>query len=224
MKTSSLAALALASSLLTTAGIAAAQPAAFAPGPAPAATVAAQTSVETRHHSINVSPLGLIGGGFNANYEYLSGRHGVIVELGTSDWTSEYTSTVNGQVVEQEETSGRHATLGVGYRLHFGGRQAGWFLGAMLHHNVGTAKIHNVDNGREVNEADIAYQSTTVTANVGRRFMLTRNLNLTARLGVGGAERKVTDDDASATAVAELNDTLDFPLAVDGELSLGWSF
>jgi hypothetical protein len=218
MKTSTLASLALSASLLTTAGVAAAQP---AYGPA---ALTAQTPVESRQHSVNISPLGLLGGGFNANYEYLSGRHGFLAEIGTTRWSSDYTSTVNGQVVEQEEIDGAHATVGIGYRMHFSGRQNSWFVGAMLHQNLGTASIDNMEDGRTVRAEDVAYRSTTLTANGGKRWMLGDHLNLTLRLGVGIAERKVIDDDADPMAAAELQDTIELPLAVDGELSLGWAF
>jgi len=220
MKTSTLAALALSSSLLAAAGVATAQPSSFAPEVSTQATSAA----EHRQHSINVSPLGLVGGGFNANYERLRGHHGLLLEIGATDWTSEYRSTVNGALVEEESVSGRHATIGVGYRLHLSGRQHGWFVGAMLHHNFGSAEIRNMTVGRPVAEDDVAYRSTTLTAHVGKRWMLIGGLNLTARLGFGAADRQVDDDMADATAAAELQDTLDVPVAVDGELSLGWTF
>jgi hypothetical protein len=202
----------------TTIGIAAAQPA------YPPASLTVETPTDPRHHSINVSPLGLVGGGFNANYEYLRGQHGFVAEIGTTSWSSTYKSTVNGVVVEDESIEGRHATVGLGYRWHIRSKQNSLFLGAMLHQNLGTADIHNVDNGVETMDKDIAYRSTTLTATVGKRWMLSDHVNITLRVGLGVAERKVIDDDANEMAKAELQDTIEFPLAADGELSLGWTF
>ena len=224
MKTSTLASFALASTLLASAGLAAAQPAMTA---ADAGAIASSAPApETRVHSINVSPLALLGGGFNLNYEYLTGggHHGFLVEVGSSSWTWERQTTVNGQMVRDEHMDGRHGTIGVGYRYHLRGRQAGGFLGIMLHESRGEADVRAMEDGVSSQDDAIGYTSSTLTVHAGKRWMLTRGLNLTARIGVGSAERKVDDEDADKMAAAELQDTLDIPLAVDGELSLGWTF
>ncbi len=219
MTRSTLAAVALTSTLLATAGLATAQPADVYP------VVAAKAPAAARQHSINVSPLGLIGGGFNANYEYLSrGHHGLLLEIGSGAWVNNHASSRNGVMVSETETDGRHGTVGVGYRYHLRGRQHGMFLGVVLHHNVGTASVRSTKNGQTVAGKDIAYESSTVTAHVGKRWMLTDGLNLTARLGFGSAERTVTDEDADPMAAAALQDSIDVPVAIDGELSLGWTF
>lgn len=216
MTRSLLASLALSTSLLAASGAAVAQPAdtyPAAPAPAP-----------ERVHSINVSPLGLLdGGGFNLNYERLFGSHGLILEVGTTEWSSTSRTTINGDVTDETSIDARHATLGVGYRWHWRGRQNSGFLGVMLHQNLGAADVVLMDGDGRV-EDEVAYRSTTFTGNVGKRWMIGDALNVTLRLGVGTADRQVIDDDADEMAAAELQDVIGIPLAVDGELSLGYTF
>jgi hypothetical protein len=217
MKHTCLAALLASSALLTTAGIATAEPADSGGAPA-------TTRHDARRNAVNLSVLGMLGGGFNLTYERMVGDgDGVVLEVGSTSWRGGSSESIDGRIVRESEIDARHATLGIGYRRHWRGGQHGGFAGVMLHQNVGSADVR-VTDGRDEAADQVAYRSTTLTAHVGKRWMLTDAINLTIRVGAGIADRDVIDTGADPMAVARLADAIDLPLAVDGELSLGYTF
>lgn len=80
----------------------------------------------------------------------------------------------------------------------------------------------------DLNSFEVDYTSFGAVANIGRRWMLTDSLNITGRLGAGFAERSYsTDSDLPGAdeAVTLTEDLVSFfPVTLDGEVSLGWTF
>lgn len=192
----------IASLLVLSPAIAAAQPA-----PAITATAARPEKDDT----LNISPLGLVFGDLALTYEHLfPGGHGLVAEAGFG--------FSNG-----DDTSESHGAAGVGYRWHWRGRQNSGFLGVMVHQAFGSG---------EVSTDEMTYgatlKMTSVTGNIGKRWTLGDAWNITLRLGAGWGHYSVEIDDPSADAQdAEdiLNAALAFlPVAVDGELSVGYAF
>ena len=165
-----------------------------------------------RPHSINLDPMGIVVGAYNANYEYLMGHHGLLAEGGF------YTGG---------DADSRVTTYGaaLGYRWHWRGRQNSGFVGAMLGFSGGSAVAASDDMSSTF---DISVQEASATLNVGKRWQLDMGLNITFRLGAGYAKRwfSTTSMDPDAQeAVETVEDIMAFlPVAFDGELSLGYSF
>jgi hypothetical protein len=175
---------------------------------------AAPLTVEAKSepaNSINVSPLGVLVGDYALTYERLfGGSHGVIVEgIG---------SRSAGDAGSSLQFGG-----GVGYRWHWRGRQNSGFLGLMVAQRFGSGTV--TTNGME---HDLSVRSTTVTANIGKRWALTPQVNVTFRIGAGYGKHVATakDDTMEAKQAEELmNDILSFlPIGFDGELSVGYAF
>ena len=200
-----------ASSLLALAGTAVAQPAAAPIAPA-VATQAAAPAPEAKN-SINVSPLSLLIGGVNINFEhqFKPGR-GVIVEGGAYSF-----SITDGQ----DEVGYRSASLGVGYRYHWNERQHGGFVGAMLAQEMGSADV-SYRSGDEMVTESVSYGRTSLTGNVGYRWMLGDQFNITLRIGIGGAV--VSAESESSTAEDKFTSARGTSGALDGELSFGFNF
>lgn len=181
----------------------------------PAAATAQPLTVthdkQEKDDSINVSPLGLLFGNLAVTYERLfDGGHGLVAEVGYG--------FSNG-----DASSERHGGVGVGYRWHWRGRQDSGFLGVMLHQQVGHGEITTDEM-----TYDASVRLTSLTGNIGKRWMLGDAWNVTLRLGAGWGRYTVDIDEASAEAQQaedELNDILTlFPVAIDGELSVGYAF
>lgn len=161
-------------------------------------------------NSINISPLGALVGNYALTYERLfGGSHGLVVEgIGTRSAGDEGSSLQFG--------------AGVGYRWHWSGKQNSGFLGVMLAQGFGTGEV-------TINQMshDMSVRSTTVTANVGKRWMI-GPANVTFRIGLGYGHHVATakDESQEAQEAEELmNDILAFlPIGVDGELSVGYTF
>lgn len=190
--------------LVAMAGVAEAQPAVQATAPAPAAE---------RHHSVNGNPMGILFGAYGLNYEYLGGSHGLVVEAAYAR---------SGGDTASATTYGG----GAGWRWHWRGRQNSGFLGVMASFSGGTARA--TVSGDMPETFDLSLKQLSVTMNVGKRWQLDSGLNITARLGAGRAKRwfstTSTDPDAQE-AVESVEDVMDLiPIALDGELSLGYSF
>jgi hypothetical protein len=165
-------------------------------------------------NSINVSPLGVLVGNYAVTYERLfGGQHGLIVEgiatIGSND-DGDY-SQFGG---------------GVGYRWHWRGRQNSGFLGIMIAQSFGSGEVTISSGGAEMSHG-MSVRSTTVTGNVGKRWMF-GPVNLTVRLGLGYGHHvaKAKEDTQEAKNAEELmNDILAFlPIGIDGELSVGYTF
>jgi|JI10StandDraft_1071094.scaffolds.fasta_scaffold108125_4 hypothetical protein len=166
-----------------------------------------------RAHSINVNGGRALLGEYVVNYEYLAGHHGAIVEGGAAHDADGATSAT---------TFGAAA----GYRLHWRGRQNSGFVGVMAGFYVGSAAT--TTGGDDPMAVDLTVTELSLTANVGKRWQLANGLNVTWRIGGGYARRWVStssDDPDVAAAAQTVEDVLAFlPIAVDGELSLGYSF
>jgi len=184
--------------------------AAAAPSAAPIA-VTKPAPVE-RVHSVNGNPMGFLFGSYGLTYEHLSGSNGILVEGGFSHSSS-------------GDTSATAYGGAVGYRWHWRGRQNSGFLGINAGFYAGTAAASSEDGSVMT---DMTIRTAQLVMNVGKRWQFDSGLNITARIGGGKAKRWVstesTDPDAQQ-AVADVQDMLDFiPIALDGELSLGYSF
>jgi len=182
-------------------------PAAAAAQPAPPMAI---TERAEPTNSINVSPLGIVFGSYALTYEHLfAGQHGVIVEGIAAHSANDDSS--------QTQFGGA-----VGYRWHWRGRQNSGFLGVMLAQGIGTGdvKVDDMTYGMTV-------RSTTVTGNIGKRWMI-GPVNITGRIGLGYGHYTVeAKDDSQAAKYAEdtLNDLLTLlPIGFDGELSVGLVF
>lgn len=188
--------------------IAAAQPA------QPSVTTIAPAPAE-KENSINISPLGLLFGSYALGYEHLfDGEHGLIVE-GTFSRSS------------GDNSSSYGVGGAIGYRWHWRGKQNSGFLGLTAAQSFGHGEgTVDVDGGMET--FGVAVRATSVTANIGKRWMITDNLNATIRFGLGWAHYSVeaeTDNPDAKKAEKIVNDALAlFPVGIDGELSLGYTF
>ena len=169
-----------------------------------------------RANSINVSPLGLLAGSYSANYERLfSGHHGLLLE---------------GQYIRasDDDASSTHGGGGIGYRWHWRGRQNSGFLGATLAYTKGSGEGTVSITGSDDKTFDVDVSVLQLTGNIGKRWAWDSGLNITLRFGLGIGDYNVTTDsmDPDAEAAVKLVDdilTL-FPVAFDGELSIGYTF
>lgn len=180
----------------------------------PDGEASAAAAAEPRHHSVNVNPLGALFGAYNVNYEYLGGSHGVVVEA----------------AFEHAGGAGASATTygaGAGWRWHWRGRQDSGFVGAMVRFAGGSAEATVTSDGM-AETFDLSVKELAVTVNVGKRWQFDSGLNITLRGGAGRAQRwfstSSTDPDAQQ-AVADVEDLMEFiPIALDGEVSVGYTF
>jgi hypothetical protein len=168
-----------------------------------------------RQNSVNVSPLGLIIGSYAANYErLLPGGHGFIVEGAYSRSSDSESSATSGGV-------------GLGYRYHWRGRQNSGFVGATLGYYVGNGDATVTTNNMS-ETFDVDTKVLTMTANIGKRWAWDSGLNVTLRFGAGYGNYSVSTDstDPDAQDAVELVDDLLqlIPVALDGELSIGYTF
>jgi hypothetical protein len=188
---------------------------AFAQAPAaPAAPLVVEKQAE-KENSINLSPLGLVAGNIALTYERLfGGTHGIIVE---------------GVMNRASGDDGDSMQFGgsVGYRWHWRGQQNSGFLGVTFTQTVGSGSVTRSVNGAEMTH-DMSVRSTMLTANIGKRWMLTDAVNITARLGLGWGNHvaNAKDDSAEAQESEEfMNDLLSLlPIGAEGELSVGYVF
>ena len=168
-----------------------------------------------RTMSINIDPLGAIQGYYGGNFEWLHGSNGVVVE-------ADYWHSAND--VASAGGGGAH----VGYRFHWRGRQNSGFLGLMVGGGVGTGTGTLTNSAGQQMTYDMSVNTLEVTADIGKRWQLDNGLNITFRIGGGWANRTVTttsSDPDVKQAAKDFQDVLAFlPIALDGELSLGYSF
>lgn len=174
-----------------------------------------QVKAPEKTNSINVSPLGALVGNYSLTFEHLfNGTHGVIVEGNTS--------FDSGSDASSYQVGG-----GVGYRWHWRGRQNSGFLGVMVAQSFGSGEVTTTSNGQQMTY-EMGVRSTTVTGNIGKRWMIGDAFNVTLRLGLGWGHHVATakvNDQAAKDAEEKLNDLLAFlPIGFDGELSVGYVF
>jgi hypothetical protein len=180
-------------------------------------TASAQPSVtETAptqgRDSLNLSPLGLIFGDINLNYEHLFDHgHGLIAEVGGGRDSGDLGSDT-------------HGSLAVGYRWHWQHKQNSGFLGVTLAQAVGTGYIEE-ENGMRY---DMRVRSTMLTGNIGKRWMIGDKVNITLRFGLGlGAHTATAKQSTPEAKMAEsdMNKILTLlPIGAEGELSIGYVF
>lgn len=179
---------------------------------AEAVVMAAPAERAPRLNSVNGHPWGALYGAFAFNYErLLTATHGVLVEgeyvhFGDSD---DYVTSYGGNL---------------GWRWHWSGGQDSGFLGANLGYRHGGAGV-NVAGGEG---HSLSVDTLYVVMNVGRRFAWKSGFNITLRIGGGRARHSVTadsDDPDAQDAVDTIESILNFiPVAVDGELSVGYAW
>ncbi len=173
--------------------------------------VGVTAKAEEPSNTVNISPLGVLVGDYALTYEHLfNGSHGLIVEG-------------IGSRAANDDGSSLQFGGGVGYRWHWRGHQNSGFLGVMAAQRFGTGSV--TENGMT---HDMSVRSTTITANIGKRWTLTPALNVTFRIGAGWGHHVATAKENTMEAKqAEklMNDILSFlPVGFDGELSLGYAF
>lgn len=202
-------------------------PGTYAPPPgAPPTTYAPVPMVAMpppRVNSVNGNPIGFLFGSYSLNYERLvNGTHGFLIEGNLSRST--------GSVNNGTETSSNTSTTyggGAGYRWHWSGQQNSGFLGLMAGYSVGAGKSTITDGGVS-NSFDLTIKAPWVVANIGKRWQWDNGINLTFRIGGGWASYTVSTsstDPQAQDAVRFVQDILTLiPIALDGELSIGYTF
>jgi hypothetical protein len=182
--------------------------------PLPSPSIAA-AAVPEKEDSINLSPIGLLYGNVALSYEHLwNGTHGLVLEA-------------EGSRASNDDSSATSGGFGVGYRWHWSHKQDSGFLGIMATQSIGTGFVTYGENGSTM-KYDMAIRATTLTANIGKRWMIGDNINITARLGAGPAWRHASTDTAGPRA-KDAEDTMNallslIPVSIDGELSAGIVF
>jgi len=165
--------------------------------------------------SINANPLAIIQGQYGGNFEYLvDGTHGLLVEA--DYWHSSGT-----------DSSAAGGGLRLGYRWHWRGRQDSGFLGVNVGAGLGTGSATVSNDAGQQMTYDLSVRTLEVTGDIGKRWMM-GPVNITFRIGAGYASRTAstssTDPDAQKAA-RTVQDILAFlPVALDGELSVGYTF
>jgi len=206
-------------SLLQAAAVSAQTPVPPAEAPPPAAATMPPPMISAapppRENSINGSPLGLLSLNYALNYErLLDGMHGLLVE-GVFSLSSNSTS--------KSSLYGG----GVGYRWHWSGQQQSGFLGLMAGYSVGSG-TSTVTSGGTTSTFDLTIKAPWVVANIGKRWAWDSGFNVTFRIGAGWAGYKVSSNSTDPNVqmgVDALQDLLELiPIALDGELSVGYIF
>ena len=194
-----------------------AAPAPSVAAPVPAVPAEVPTTREERGepvNSININPLGVIGLNYAVTYERLfAGSHGLIVEG--------IATLASGDDGDSQQFGG-----GIGYRWHWRGRQNSGFLGIMVSQGFGSGEVVISDGAGEMKHG-MTVRSTTITGNIGKRWLFGPvNVTIRGGLGYGKYVAKAKEDTQEAKDAEELmNDILAFlPIAVDGELSIGYTF
>lgn len=175
---------------------------------------AAAPAPAERKHSVNLG-VGTTWGAPSISYEFLgAGGHGLVLEA-------------SGFYRFAEEGHSRGAGGAIGYRWHASRQQDSGFLGVHVGFDRGQSPILVTTNDME-ETFQVNDQTFYVVGNFGKRWLLSTNFNITARLGAGYARRSldVSDDDA------EIRDEVFFleqiiglvPVTIDGELSVGYTF
>jgi hypothetical protein len=161
-------------------------------------------------HAVNLS-VGALWAAPRVAYEYLwNGSHGFVLEAGGFYWPF---------------LDMQGAGAAVGYRWHWRGQQDSGFLGLLAGYDVNQGSSTVTMDGME-ESTPVNYETFYVVGNIGKRWMLPANLNVTARLGAGYAQRRVdVRDDSRDDDEADLDTIFGLvPWTLDAELSLGYTF
>jgi hypothetical protein len=93
---------------------------------------------------------------------------------------------------------------------------------------MGSGTVTESDGSTMPMKYPVDLSSTSITANIGKRWMVSDAINITLRFGLGWAHYGASSNDSSANAqnaVALTNALLQlFPIGIDGELSIGYTF
>ncbi len=183
--------------------------------PTPPLLEVRQTAL-TKENSVNLSPLGILSGSYGLNYErLLNGYHGLIVEGNFSSFSD-------------SDSSSSSFGGALGYRFHWRGNQNSGFLGLNVGYYNGTGTGSVSTNSGQERTFDVDTSVASITANIGKRWAWDSGLNITFRIGAGKGYYDITtdsDDPDAQKAVKAVDDLLTvFPIAFDGELSVGYIF
>ncbi len=167
-----------------------------------------------RKHSVNLG-VGTSWLDPSISYEYLaSGGHALVLEANAF-----YDLNFG------DDSMGAGAAIG--YRWHTNGTQNSPFLGVHVGYDRGRSPVTSETNGMS-ETSNLDHQTFYVVGNVGKRWLLRTNFNITARLGAGYARRELdTNDDDALTreGVWTAEEFFDgMPVTIDGELSVGYTF
>ena len=161
--------------------------------------------------SVNVNVIGLLFSSYSGNFEYLwKGSHGLLLEPSYA-------------FSEGERSSVTDMGVSLGYRWHWEGQQNSGFLGlnAGYASGTGTQDLDGIDFKMTIDRI-------SVIPNIGYRAFWDFGLNITFRIGAGYGKRTVTAEVAGGDAEEAAQAMEDFlnvlPIALDGELSVGWCF
>lgn len=203
-------------------------------GESPAIEPGAAPAREERHHSLNLGLEGLAGAP-SLIYEYLwaDGRALVIEAHFVSRPELDGATAVGfgGVVGLVLDAAGRSESYGqgavglgaaIGYRRHWRQRQDSPFFGVHAGYDLGESVADRTD------VVLVGHQSFYVAGNIGRRWLVSDGVNITARIGAGLIYRVYFEDFGEPEDIAPvryLDDLLDqLPITVDGELSVGYTF
>jgi len=206
----------LAFALASSAFVFAARPAAAQePTTAPAAMPSVTTAAPEKTFSINVDPFGIWQGYYGGNVEWLHGGNGIVLE--GHYWKA-----------GDDKFSTNGAGSYVGYRWHWRGQENSGFLGLMVGGGYGTGVATTTNSSGQMMSYDMTVSTFEVTADIGKRWQMDNGMNITLRVGGGYASRSASttvDDPDAQQAAKDVQDALAFlPIALDGELSLGYTF
>jgi hypothetical protein len=162
--------------------------------------------------SVNLG-LGTVWGSPSITYQHLfAGGHGLVIGA-------------NAFYATHEIGNGMGAGGSVGYRWHWRGRQDSGFLGLHAGFDRDRAPMRiTIDEMTEDAVVDIS--TFYLVGNIGKRWMLNDDVNITARIGGGLALRRLgTDAEDAEPLVGVMNALVGvIPVTVDGELSVGYTF
>ncbi len=169
--------------------------------------------VSAPRNVVSLSPLGLVLGRIRLNYERLfADRHGFLIEA----------------VVTPEVFTGFdfvRAGGGLGYRWYWNGPATSGFVGGhiALEQGAGSLKVA-LDDEERVYQGRV--RRLSIVPVVGKRWVFTQHLLMTLRIGVGYAAARYKPDVASDPKAVELlrDWSQKVPIAIEGELSLGYRF
>jgi hypothetical protein len=157
--------------------------------------------------------LGTVWGSPSVTYEYLfAGGHGLLI--GANAFYANYNIG-----------TGMGAGGSIGYRWHWSERQDSGFLG--LHAGFDRDKKPLRITVNDMTEDSMVDISTFyLVSNIGKRWLVSDSINITARIGGGLALRRLganAEDAESLVGFVEEVVGL-FPVTIDGELSVGYTF
>lgn len=191
--------------VLSSAGAASAQE------PAAQESIARPVHVEPSH-SVNLG-LGTVWGSPSVTYEHLfAGGHGLLI--GANAFYARY-----------DIGTGMGAGGSIGYRWHWSKRQDSGFLGVHAGFDRDKRPLRITVN--DMTEDSLVDVSTFyLVSNIGKRWLVSDSINITARIGSGLALRRLGANAENAESLVGFAEEVIglFPVTLDGELSVGYTF